>query len=83
MSLLKINKDKKEKKEVTNILNDMAISLAKPDELPKIYNIMMHASDKNIKPIIGNKIIEPNQSPIIYDDKMIPFKPIYKIDKIK
>ena len=51
MSLMKINKlsDKKEKKEVTNILNDMAISLAKPDELPKIYNIMMHATDKIMK----------------------------------
>ena len=85
MSLLKINKlgDKKEKNEVTDILNDMAISLAKPDELPKIINIMMHASDKNIKPIIGNKIIEPNQKPITYDEKMIPFKPIYKIDKMK
>ena len=85
MSLLKINKlgDKKEKNEVTNILNDMAISLAKPDELPKIINIMMHSSDKNIKPIIGNKIIEPNQKPVTYDEKMIPFKPIYKIDKIK
>ena len=85
MSLMKINKlsDKKEKKEVTNILNDMAISLAKPDELPKIYNIMMHATDKNIKPIIGNKIIEPNQPQITYNEKLIPFKPIYKIEKIK
>ena len=85
MSLLKINKlgDKKEKTEVTDILNDMAISLAKPDESPKVINIMMHASDKNIKPIIGNKIIEPDQKPITYDEKMIPFKPIYKIDKIK
>ena len=43
---------------------------------------MMHAVDKNIRPIIWNKIIEPNQSPIIYDNKLIPFKPIYKIDKI-
>ena len=85
LSLMKINKlsDKKEKNEVANILNDMAISLAKPDELPKIYNIMMHASDKNIKPIIGNKIIEPNQGPAGYNEKLIPFKPIYKIDKIK
>ena len=85
MSLLKINKlaDKKEKTEVTNILNDMAISLAKPDELPKISNIMIHASDKNIKPIIGNKIIDPNQTPTKYNEKLIPFKPIYKIDKIK
>ena len=84
MSLLKVNKlNKKEKNDVSNILNDMALSLAKPDELPKIYNIMMHASDKNIKPIIGNKIIEPKKEIDTYDEKMIPFKPIYKIDKIK
>ena len=85
MSLMKMNKfaDKKEKKEVTNILNDMAISLAKPDELPKIYNIMIHNTDKNIKPIIGNKIIEPNQPRITYNELLIPFKPIYKIEKIK
>ena len=84
MSLLKVNKlNKKEKNVVTDALNDMALSLAKPDELPKIDNIMMHASDKNIKPIIGNKIIEPNKEIVTYDEKLIPFKPIYKIDKIK
>ena len=84
LSLLKINKaDKKEKRGVSNVLNDMAISLAKPDELPQIYNIMVHNSDKNIKPIIGNKIIEPNKKQVKYDENLIPFKPIYKIDKIK
>ena len=52
LSLLKINKiDKREKREVANVLNDMQISLAKPDELPQIYCIMVHNSDKNIKPI--------------------------------
>ena len=74
---------KLEKRGVSNVLNDMAISLAKPDELPQIYAIMVHNSDKNIKPIIGNKIIEPVRQPIKYDEKLIPFKPIYKIDKIK
>ena len=44
---------------------------------------MVHNSDKNIKPIIGNKIIEPNKLQIKYDEKLIPLKPIYKIDKIK
>ena len=84
ISLLKINKaDKKEKRGVSNVLNDMAISLAKPDELPQIYNIMVHNSDKNIKPIIGNKVIEPNKKQVKYDENLIPFKPIYKIDKIK
>ena len=84
LSLLKINKiDKREKREVANVLNDMQISLAKPDELPQIYCIMVHNSDKNIKPIIGNKIIEPNRKPVKYDEKLIPFSPIYKIDKIK
>jgi len=85
LSLLKIGKiaDKREKRGVANVLNDMQISLAKPDELPQIYYIMVHNSDKNIKPIIGNKIIEPNRQPIKYDEKLIPFKPIYKIDKVK
>jgi len=84
LSLLKIDKvDKREKRGVSNVLNDMAISLAKPDELPQIYAIMVHNSDKNIKPIIGNKIIEAVRQPIKYDEKLIPFKPIYKIDKIK
>ena len=85
LSLLKINKkgDKREKRIVANVLNDMQLSLAKPDELPQIYIIMVHNSDKNIKPIIGNKIIEPNRQPVKYDEKLIPFSPIYKIDKIK
>ena len=69
-SLANINKitDKKEKKLVVNSLNDMALSLAKPDELPQIYAIMVHNSDKNIKPIIGNKIIDPNKPTIKYDE---------------
>ena len=85
LSLLKINKknDKQEKRGVANVLNDMQISLAKPDELPQIYIIMVDNSDKNIKPIIGNKVIEPNRQHIKYDEKLIPFEPIYKIDKIK
>ena len=85
LSLLKIKKngEKREKRGVANVLNDMQISLAKPDELPQIYYIMVHNSDKNIKPIIGNKIIDPNRKPIKYDEKLIPFKPVYKIDKIK
>ena len=84
LSLLKISKiaDKKEKKLIEN-LNDMALSLAKPDELPQIYYIMIHNSDKNIKPIIGNKIIDPIRTPIKYDEKLIQFKPVYKLDKIK
>ena len=85
LSLLKIGKiaDKREKRGVSNALNDMQISLAKPEEIPQIDSIMVHNSDKNIKPIIGNRIIEPNKQPIKYDEKLIPFKPIYKIDKIK
>ena len=84
LSLSKITKitDKKEKKLVEN-LNDMALSLAKPEELPQIYYIMIHNSDKNIKPIIGNKIIEPNKPQIKYDEKIIPFRPVYKLEKIK
>ena len=44
---------------------------------------MIHNTDKNIKPIIGNRIIEQKKCPIIYDENKIPIKPIYKMDKLK
>lgn len=44
---------------------------------------MIYNTDKNIKPIIGNRTIEQKKYPIIYDENKIPIKPIYKMDKIK
>ena len=77
-----MNKEKNKTKKV-NESNDMTLSLANPDELPQIQYLMIHNSDKNIKPIIGNRIIEQKKYPIFYDDKKLPIKPIYKMDRLK
>ena len=66
-----------------NETNEMTLSLANPDELPQIQYLMIHNTDKNVKPIIGNRIIEQKKYPIIYDENKIPIKPIYKMDKLK
>ena len=86
LSLLNVSKlmDKeKNKGKKVNESNDMTLSLANPDELPPIHYLMIHNSDKNIKPIIGNRIIEQKKYPIFYDDKKLPIKPIYKMDRLK
>ena len=84
LSVLNVSKlmDKNKTKRV-NESNDMTLSLANPESLPKIQYLMIHNSDKNIKPIIGNRIIEQKKYPIIYDENKIPIKPIYKMDKLK
>ena len=84
LSVLNVSKlmDKDKKKKV-NESNDMTLSLANPEELPQIQYLMIHNSDKNIKPIIGNRVIEQKKYPIIYDENKIPIKPIYKMDKLK
>ena len=84
LSLLNVSKlmDRNKTKKI-NESNDMSLSLANPDELPQIQYLMIHNTDKNIKPIIGNRIIEQKKYPIIYDENKIPIKPIYKMDKIK
>ena len=76
--LMEKNKTKK-----VNESNDMTLSLANPDELPQIQYLMIDNTDKNVKPIIGNRIIEEKKYPIFYDEKKIPIKPIYKMDKLK
>ena len=84
LSVLNVSKlmDKNKNKKV-NESNDMTLSLANPEELPQIQYLMIHNSDKNIKPIIGNRIIDPKKYTIVYDENKIPIKPIYKIDKLK
>jgi hypothetical protein len=74
--------DKNKQKKV-NESNDMTLSLANPNELPQMQYLMIHNSDKNIKPIIGNRIIEQRKFLVKYDENKIPFKPIYKMDKLK
>ena len=59
LSVLNVSKimDKNKTKKV-NETNEMTLSLANPDELPQIQNLMIHNTDKNVKPIIGNRIIK-------------------------
>ena len=66
-----------------NDSNEMTLSLANPDELPQIEYLMIDNSDKIIKPIIGNKIIEKNELTIVYDENKLPIQNKYKIDKLK
>lgn len=83
-SVLNVSKIMTRDKRVTkNSMNDMALSLAKPDDLPQIQAIMVHNSDRVVKPIIGNKVIEPKPAPTSYDSTKIPIKTLYKLDKIK
>ena len=86
LSLSEFNVSKimdKNKQKKVNDSNDMTLSLANPNELPHIQYLMIHNSDKNIKPIIGNRIIEQKKFLVKYDENKIPFKPIYKMDKLK
>ena len=83
INVSKIMDKNKNKNKKVNDSNDMTLSLANPEELPQIQYLMIHNSDKNIKPIIGNRIIEQKKYPIIYDENKLPIKPIYKMDKLK
>ena len=84
VSVLNISKimDKHDKRVFNNSINDMQLSLSKPDEQPQLNSIMIHQSDKSVKPIIGNKTIEVPKI-ATFDSNLIQFKPVWKIDKIK
>ena len=83
LSVLNVSKVITRDRRVTQTtINDMAMSLAKNTDIPNIQSIMIHTSDRAIKPIIGNKIIEPNPPITEYNGSIIPFSE-YKIDKIK
>ena len=74
---------KRDKRVSLTTYNEMELSLAKNDDQPNIQSIMIHTSDRMVKPLIGNKIIEPNQSPPLYEVSKLPFKSVYKLDLIK
>ena len=78
---LSLSEGTKHKK--NNKLNTMALSLENSYELIKIENLMIHNSDKIIRPIINNKIIEPNEKLITYDENKIRLKKIYKKEQLK
>ena len=83
LSVLNVSKVITRDRRVTQTtINDMAMSLAKNTDIPNIQSIMIHTSDRAIKPIIGNKVIEPNPPITEYNGSLIPFSE-YKIDRIK
>ena len=49
--------------------------------MPKLENFVIHQTDRIIKPIIGNKIIEENQV-LSYNRVLLPFNP-WKKDNLK
>ena len=62
---------------LNNIENNIKNS---PNNIP-IENLLLHQSDKIIKPIIGNKLIEV-LPPTTYNKNTLPFS-AWKINKIK
>jgi serine/threonine-protein kinase ULK4 len=82
VSVLNVSHVIKRDKRKTHYNNDeLDKSIFKESEIPSIENLMFHQSDKIIKPIIGNKIIEiiPLTT---FNKTKLPFQP-WKIDKIK
>ena len=83
LSILNISKViTHDKRVVQTTRNDMALSLTKNTDIPNIQSIMIHTSDRIIKPIIGNKLIEPFPPITEYDTNLFGFA-VYKLDKIK
>ena len=61
--------------------NDLKKSLVNNDDLPPFEMIILHQSDKIIKPIIGNKTIEIIP-PITFNRAKLPFQ-AWKLEKIR
>ena len=74
--------DKKDKRATFDQVEDIAESMIKNSELPKIQDVMLHNSDRHVKQIVGNNIIEPVDKAIFDSDKL-EFSPVFKLDKIK
>ena len=51
--------DRRDKRATNDFVQDIAMSMTKPDELPQIQEIMIDSSDRVVKQIIGNKTIDP------------------------
>ena len=68
------------RREITSSPKDVEKSLINP-ELPPMESVMLHPTDKIIKPIIGNKAIEV-LIPTTFNKNKLPFQS-WRIDKIK
>ena len=73
ISVLSISKAFKRDRRTYDEINSELIISAEED-IPKLENLILHTSDRIIKPIIGNKAIEENQE-ISYNKKNLSFTP--------
>ena len=80
ISVLSINKAFKRDRRTYDDINSQLIQ-SNEEELPKLENFVIHQTDRIIKPIIGNKIIEENQV-LSYNRVLLPFNP-WKKDNLK
>ena len=80
ISVLSISKAFKRDRRTYDDINSELIKSSE-EELPKLANLILHQSDRIIKPIIGNKAIEENYV-INYNKNNLPFSP-WKKDTLK
>jgi len=80
ISVLSISKAFKRDRRTYDEINSELIKSSE-EELPKLINIILHQTDRIIKPIIGNKIIEENQV-LSYNRTTLPFTP-WRKDNLK
>ncbi len=80
VSVLNISKAFKRDRRTYDDINSELIKSSE-EELPKLINIILHQTDRIIKPIIGNKIIEENQV-LSYNRTTLPFTP-WRKDNLK
>ena len=80
ISVLNISKAFKRDRRTYDDINSELI-MSSEEELPKLVNLILHQSDRIIKPIIGNKAIEENQV-LSYNKNNLPFTP-WRKDNLK
>ena len=80
VSVLNISKAFKRDRRTYDEINSELIKSSE-EEIPKLCNLVLHQSDRVIKPIIGNKIIEENQA-LSYNRSLLPFNP-WRKDNLK
>ena len=74
--------DRRDKRATNDFVQDIAMSMTKPDELPQIQEIMIDSSDRIIKQIIGNKTIDTPEN-INIDYNNLGISPVLKLEQIK
>ena len=80
ISVLNISKAFKRDRRTYDEINSELVQSSE-EELPKLANIVLHQSDRIIKPIIGNRVIEETHV-LSYNKNNLPFTP-WKKDNLK